>query len=250
MNAALYFLLIIGGILFFLIIHRSFAIGKGVIGEMAVAWRLNKLPEEYKQLHNVILPTTNSTTQIDHIVVSPYGIFVVETKNYKGKIYGSENAEYWTQYINGRKWQFYNPIQQNRRHIKVLQHLLKGYPNAPFYSIIAFSNRASVSTQTDSATICRFSDIKSIITKYFQEKVLSNMDVINITLSIMQKQIEGEYAEKMHVRNAKATAYQKENKIANGICPRCGGNLVRRRGRYGYFIGCSNYPNCKFTKQI
>jgi DNA topoisomerase I len=33
-----------------------------------------------------------------------------------------------------------------------------------------------------------------------------------------------------------------------GKCPRCGGNLVEREGKFGKFLGCRNYPKCKFTK--
>lgn len=60
------------------------------------------------------------TTQIDHIVVSIHGIFVIETKNYKGWIYGNSNNEYWTQNIYGNKYSLYNPLLQNKNHIKSL----------------------------------------------------------------------------------------------------------------------------------
>ena len=60
----------------------------GKAGEKRVARKLDWLPKEYIILNDIMLPTQYGTTQIDHIVVSPYGIFVIETKNYKGWIFG------------------------------------------------------------------------------------------------------------------------------------------------------------------
>ena len=71
---------------------------KGAIGEKRVAHILKKLPEDrYKVINNLLIRNNGYTTQIDHIVVSVYGIFVIETKTYQGWIYGGENSDYWTQ---------------------------------------------------------------------------------------------------------------------------------------------------------
>ena len=91
---------------------------KGAIGEKRVAHILKKLPEDrYKVINNLLIQNNGYTTQIDHIVVSVYGIFVIETKTYKGWIYGGENSDYWTQNIYGNKYQLRNPIHQNYGHI-------------------------------------------------------------------------------------------------------------------------------------
>ena len=75
--------------------------GKGLIGELlvniAINLRLDKT--KYKLLKNITLPTDDGSTQIDHIIVSEFGIFVIETKNMKGWIFGSENQKTWTQKI-------------------------------------------------------------------------------------------------------------------------------------------------------
>jgi len=75
--------------------------GKGIIGEFLVNISANlKLDKnKYHLIKNVTLPTEDGTTQIDHIIVSEYGIFVVETKNMKGWIFGDEKQKYWTQKI-------------------------------------------------------------------------------------------------------------------------------------------------------
>lgn len=75
----------------------------GKAGEKRVARKLDWLPKEYIILNDIMLPTQYGTTQIDHIVVSPYGIFVIETKNYKGWIFGHENSEEWKQSLWGRR---------------------------------------------------------------------------------------------------------------------------------------------------
>lgn len=87
---------------------------KGFIGEKIVAAILSGLPkQQYRVVNNVMLGTEYGTTQIDHVVVSVYGIFVIETKNYKGWITGSEFGDYWTKNMYGKKYKFQNPLKQN-----------------------------------------------------------------------------------------------------------------------------------------
>ena len=99
----------------------------GARGERAVAGRLRDgLPEEYRILNDTYLPLPDgTTTQIDHIVICQYGIFVVETKTYSGWIFGNENSAKWTQTIYHCKHSFQNPIRQNYRRICALSDNLK-----------------------------------------------------------------------------------------------------------------------------
>ena len=76
---------------------------KGKIGEKTVSFILGKLGPEYKPYNDVLIRNGDWTSQIDHIVISPFGIFVIETKNYKGWIYGGANQVQWTQNIWGKK---------------------------------------------------------------------------------------------------------------------------------------------------
>lgn len=88
---------------------------KGYIGELLVRlfahWQLDE--QTYHRLHNVTLTTPDGTTQIDHVFLSPYGIFVLETKNIKGWIFGSEQQSQWTQKLYKRSFKFQNPLRQN-----------------------------------------------------------------------------------------------------------------------------------------
>ena len=101
---------------------------RGKLGESIVSNKLDRLPkDQYKVLNNVTIPTPKGSSQIDHLIVSIFGIFVIETKNLKGWIYGGEHSEYWTQNIYGNKYQLYNPILQNAGHVRALRRVLKEY---------------------------------------------------------------------------------------------------------------------------
>ncbi|MBK5943145.1 DNA topoisomerase I [Halorhodospira halophila] len=99
---------------------------KGALGEVVINLliRLSLDRESYHLIRNVTLPTADGTTQIDHIIVSVYGVFVVETKNMKGWIYGKPNQKTWTQKIYRHSRKFQNPLRQNNKHVRALQQLL------------------------------------------------------------------------------------------------------------------------------
>ena len=114
---------------------------KGWLGEMMVIrGGLRKLdPTLYQNFHDLYLPHPDGlgTTQIDHVVVSPFGIFVIETKNYKGWIFGSEARPKWSQQIYHRKSTFQNPLRQNLLHVRALMNFL-GLPENRFHPVVFF----------------------------------------------------------------------------------------------------------------
>lgn len=98
---------------------------QGEEGENQVAYILSKLPKDYYVINNVIIPSKNGTSQIDHVVVSPFGIFVIETKNYKGWIFGYENNKKWKETFKTTEGSyFWNPIKQNWGHVYALSEYL------------------------------------------------------------------------------------------------------------------------------
>jgi len=113
-----------------------------VIGEKTISRKLYSPDSvQYKSLNNLVLPSKGNTnvTQIDHVVISNYGIFVVETKAYKGWIFGNANQEYWTQVIFKYKKRFYSPLRQNFAHIKAIEGLLgPSRLKTPIISLVAF----------------------------------------------------------------------------------------------------------------
>lgn len=120
---------------------------KGWIGESLVnlSARLFLDKNTYHLIRNVTLPTEDGTTQIDHIIVSPYGVFVVETKNMKGWIFGSAKQRYWTQKIYKHSQKFQNPLHQNYKHVKTIQALL-GLSDAQVHSVVVFVGDATFKT--------------------------------------------------------------------------------------------------------
>lgn len=219
---------------------------KGYLGEAKISSILSRLPnKEYFVINNVLLKTEFGTTQIDHVVVSQYGIFVIETKNYKGWITGGEHAEQWTQNIYGEKHSFRNPLKQNYGHIKALQSLLN-LPGDKFISIVAFSSRASIKVNTNHNVIY-FSKLKKKICSY-KDIILDSNALVYITQTIQNANIDSKENRKSHIKEVRNNIEAKNKKISAGICPKCGGMLTKRKGKYGSFIGCSNYPKCRFTR--
>ncbi len=232
--------------LFFLI--RWLIPSKGKVGENVVARKLSHLPkDQYRVLNNVTIPTSKGSSQIDHIVVSTYGIFVIETKNYNGWIYGGENAEYWTQNIYGNKYQLYNPILQNAGHVRALKRVLKDYDPLPIIPIVAFSSKATIKVRVEDACVIYWRQIRRAITQ-FEETRLTWPQVNEICNTIQAAQLlPGEEADKQHLKDIRNAREQKYDAIASGRRPRCGGTLILRSGKFGHFYGCSNYPQCKYT---
>ena len=227
-------------------------------GEKRVAGKLNWLSKEYITLNDILLPTKYGTTQIDHIVVSPYGVFVIETKNYKGWIFGHENSEEWKQSLLGKKrfwgWsseqhKFRNPIRQNAAHARALKAILKEFGDITIIPMVVFSNSAELKITTPNHIVINWCNVRSAI-KSFRHQCISREDVQRIVDRISSSNIITEGSREEHIRNIQVGQQNRELAIANGICPKCGSNLVERKGRYGRFMGCSNYPQCKFTQKL
>ena len=220
---------------------------KGYMGERAVSIRLNaSLSEEYHILDDLILKTSWGTSQIDHVVVSKYGIFVIETKNYKGWIFGHENSEKWTQNIYGHKYALANPVKQNRSHIRALRNVLSDIARCPIISIVAFSGYASLHVTVESAYVVQWGEVASAIKRHRTE-VIDDEQVKRIVAHLQRSNITTQNRRKEHTKRVRQVTAYYENALAAGICPRCGGRLVKRKGAYSSFYGCSNYPRCKYT---
>lgn len=117
----------------------------GELGEHKINIKLEQLPKECKSLSDLMLHNPKSRTgyaQIDHIVISPYCLFVIETKNYNGEIKGGRADQQWS--VSNR-YKMYNPLKQNYGHIKAVESLLRGIPKMKFVSSISFTMRCRFS---------------------------------------------------------------------------------------------------------
>lgn len=119
----------------------------GEFGEYLITYALenNNISGYLKVLKNLYIPIGyGKTTEIDVIMIHRKGIFVFESKNYSGWIFGSRNDRYWTQSLKGgQKNRFYNPILQNQTHINALSRILK-IDSDKFISMIIFSERCTL----------------------------------------------------------------------------------------------------------
>ena len=139
----------------------------GYMGESVVRYKLSKLdPNKYKVINNFLAVVDGKSTEIDHIVVSNYGVYVIETKYYKGLITGHEKSKHWTQHINRYKNKFHNPIRQNYGHVMALKTIFKKYPRIPFIPIVVFTGEAKIRVKTDSAIVIESKDLLQTIKNY------------------------------------------------------------------------------------
>ena len=228
-----------------IILKKAYPKMRGYFGEKWIREELNKLPNEYKVLNNIMVKDERGTHQIDHLVISKYGIFVIEMKNYYGLIKGKEFDNKWCQYLGKNKSYFINPIHQNYGHIKALSNLLR-IDEKNFISIVCFSNQAKLAVNCNTV-ITQLDYLKSKIVSF--NDLLINEDISKLSNKVLLNNIEDRNLRKRHVRDIR-TKISNENELAqNMICPRCGSKLIERNGRYGKFIGCSSYPKCKYIKR-
>lgn len=159
---------------------------KGQVGEKRVNQILSTLSKEsYKMYSDLYVTHDNGKiTQIDHVVVSPYGIFVIETKNYSGWIFGNVKNRNWTQVIGKAKHAFFNPLRQNYGHIQALQNQL-GIGADKFHSIIAFDDKCTLKNDElhKIEEVVKFSDLKNkLLSK--TEMILSAQEVSDVQAKI------------------------------------------------------------------
>jgi len=107
-----------------------------------------RLPDNnYIVFGNLIIPSVSKeirSTQLDHVIISTYGIFCLETKSHRGNIYGHYKRKYWKQYLGYKTYDLYNPLRQNSHHVRSLEYLLRSRLKSPIHSYIVFPSANSV----------------------------------------------------------------------------------------------------------
>ena len=226
----------------FVKVKRSTPQSKGEQGEKAVAKALGGTVAGKQYLINDLLfEVSGHTCQIDHVFINHNGIWVIETKNYAGTIYGEDSLREWKQVLgNGNAVNaLHNPVKQNATHI----YRLKEYLNTDLYlhnAVVFLENADLANVKSD----CVFS--------IYEVAVIRERDT---GVSLSPEQMEYYYKKLSELKEHSSVTKQEhienihemQRNVLNGICPRCGKSLVLRSGQYGEFFGCSGYPNCKFT---
>ncbi|MGE6593713.1 nuclease-related domain-containing protein [Bacillus mycoides] len=175
---------------------------KGKAGEKLVKRILSKLnPESYYVLHDVTVHTEyGDTTKIDHIVIAETGVFVIETKNYEGWIYGDEKAERWTKGIFRKKHSFQNPFRQNYKHTKAIEWVME--QQLPCISIVAFHPKCSlkrVNVHSKDKHVLYYNNLKKCIESYTDVQ-LTKDEIQHIYQNILRANITDKDIEKRHVK--------------------------------------------------
>lgn len=220
---------------------------KGIFGEFQVnlAAKLFLNKDNYHLIKNVTLQTEDGTTQIDHIIVSKYGIFVIETKNMKGWIFGSERQRTWTQKIYKNTNKFQNPLHQNYKHTKTLQSCLNIHEDSLF-SVVVFVGDSTFKTEMPDNVTYAGGYVRFIKSK--KDVVLSDVEVVDVVRQIESGRLTPSLkTNREHVAHVKSVVEEKKNR-----CPKCGSELVARVAKKGAnagkeFLGCSAFPKCRYA---
>lgn len=241
-----------------------------------------------KTLRNVYVPKNNGeTSEIDVLYITQKGIFVIESKNYSGWIFGNEKSTYWAAMLSNRqKNRFYNPVKQNRTHIKWLNQYLEG--RFPLFSVIVFSERCElkkVEIESPTIQVIKRDHLYATVRKiwdaspdcleeeevnriYERLKVLTNVDQAVKEAHVQRIKDRYQKSEEAPIRNEQPAVSVVKNKIVadpskgevskvqtDMICPRCGAELVVRTAKKGVnagrqFLGCSQFPQCRYVRAL
>jgi hypothetical protein len=209
--------------------------------------RAGRRNDSFRRYIGLIVPDERGTTEIDEVLVTPAGVFVVEKKDFGAWIYGNEKDEYWTAaYRNREKHRFQNPIRQNYRHLKALQDFLK-LPRSSLTPIVVFSSRSRLMTALPPQVM---GENYIEFVRGVEEVALSpeDFDAICAGLDGLSAKSDSaalsRHVEGLNARFSSAT-----------FCPKCSGTLVRRQSRTRgneqyFFYGCSNFPSCRYVRNI
>lgn len=158
----------------------------GNYGEFQSYKYLFMTPGKREFIHNCYVPIDSGFTEIDLLMIHETGLYVIESKNYSGWIFGNEKQKEWTQILAGgkRKIRFYNPIWQNAGHIKALRTFFNEYQDMPIYSLIVFSERCElkkITYQAENVFVIKRNQLKPVFKKQIEGKSKLSVEImINI----------------------------------------------------------------------
>ena len=227
--------------------HRSLeqennrkALRKGELGEYKIDIQLDQLPKSFKYVSDLLLPNPKAHSgysQIDHVVISPYGLFVIETKNYAGEISGGKKDKVWFQ---NKRYEIINPLRQNFGHISTLKRLLADYNSLEFYySIISFTRRSIFKVDvelrkiTSSELVIYDTELSDFITRKIavlsrehSKPILNDSNISQIYKVLSDANIKDENIRLEHVKKNEARKKEQPHKLDNSCnkekCLICG----------------------------
>ena len=228
--------------------EESFSDKLGKYGEQKV----QRVLEQYRKkgcvpFHDILLCHNGTYTQIDHILVTPYGVYVIETKNYSGMVKGDVLETQWVHETRKGAYDFYNPVKQNDAHLKALFTLLPTIPKQYITGFVCFVGDAGLLLSNTNGRVGSLEDFVEMLNmKVYGKTVFSKQAIQGITNVITANAVTDDVSRQKHLMQVKQK--QEDSRVNVGSCPVCGKDLRIVRGKYGTFIGCTGYPKCKYKK--
>jgi len=213
--------------------NEEWANRKGELGEYKINIQLDQFPRNYKHLSDLMIENVKSSTgysQIDHIIITPYGLFVIETKNYQGMIYGGKDRKTWL--VNG-KFKMMSPLVQNYGHIHAVKKIIDSIYHDYFISMVSFTKRCTFKIDEELRKISSNElvvyDIE--LTEFINRKIaihklqnkepfLSDLEIDSLYQKLTEANISDPTIRKQHVENikmAKDENVKKDSESSNCI---------------------------------
>lgn len=250
----------------------------GIQGEKNIAFELKNSHMPMYVLHDIYLKSsTGLTAQIDYIVVTSGKTFFIECKNLYGKITVDSKGNFTrtVQYGRTKKTEgIYSPITQNQRHLEVYRQILMDNNNwirrkaisgnglyAYHQGIVVLANPTTVLNDKYAKKEIKDQIIRADGLIAYIKNANKKFGILDsMTDKEMEEKAERllfynqenptDYTEKYEKELSEKQQFEDNAKEDPTICPRCGGKLILRHGKYGKFMGCSNYPKCRYTRNI
>ncbi|KAA0566621.1 NERD domain-containing protein [Bacillus sp. CH30_1T] len=220
--------------------NEQLASRKGELGEYKIDIQLDQLPKTYRHLSDLLIPNPKAKSgysQIDHVVITPYAIFVIETKNYQGTIYGGKDRNTWL--VNG-KFKMMNPFVQNYGHIKALSSLIDEKYQDLFVSMVSFTKRSTFKVDPDYRKIASNELIvydielsefihrkESVLKIQHKEPLLNESDILAIYQAIVNANIPDLSVREEHKRALNKSVKKTSSSSTCEVCDKSVSDKVR-----------------------
>jgi restriction system protein len=220
---------------------------RGRLGEFKtiISKKLFLSSRDYVDINDLTIETDRYMTQIDHVIISRYGVFVVETKNMSGWIFGSEDRPYWTKINRGKNLQFPNPLIQNKGHIRALSRLAK-IPPDKMHSVVVFWGSCSLRSKMP----------PNVLVGGYVGFVKSKRQVLftDDEVKSIEATIKAGMLPKTQATHMQHVGQLRQRFESTTTCAVCGSRLVLRTARTGgnagkQFLGCSRFPVCRYVRK-
>jgi hypothetical protein len=198
---------------------------KGTIGEYFVKKQLEKLAKKYQGLsfHNLMLGTGDQSTQLDNLLITSKAVYVIEVKNYAGRVYGGQYQDQWYQtirYDNKRRGRggrtytkthiaknaFFNPIKQNLIHVNAIKQSIQSVQSLPLFNVVVFMNRTNITNvemKDDTAYVINRRHLRRLVKQKEKELNTQSVDLARIQDEFTKKNTFSKANLKKHIRKIK-----------------------------------------------